>query len=372
MTRRLTGLSAALVVSLTVLGAAACDPGGTTAGSSGTAASGTQGASGDQGATGEKVGILNCGEQLLFPKNANRLLVNDTGMIAMILALQASTKLAGVSSLNTEPERSVLGRHYGRETVETLKNVSEHMPPMETILAQHPDTVVAGWNYGYKESTDVTPTRLRDKGIAAYTLTESCRPVNGQKQRGTMNPWKALSTDLTNLGTITGTEKRADDVIYDINARRAQLEKAPKAKTAPNVLLFDSGDKTVFTSGKFGGPQAVIETAGARNVMDDIADTWVAVSWERIAASKPDAIVFVSYGEQTLAQKIALLESNPATKDLDAVKKRRYLNLPYSMWVSSPLNIDASEQLRHRLEQWKLLPKSVLPAPKFDDSQGTT
>lgn len=358
-------LATALAVSMTVLSAVACGATQTSAGGTATTASvGTT-------ASDETITLTNCEEQVAFPKNASRLLVYDTGMISMILALGASDKLTAVAGLNEEPERLVLGRHYGQDTIGSLKNVADEMPPMETIIAQRPDVVVAGWNYGYQEATGVTPTTLREKGIAPYTLSESCRPVEGQKERGTMDPWTALSTDLTNLGKITGTEAKAKEVNADIDARRAALEEAAKADKTPNVLLFDSGDKTVFTSGKFGGPQAVIETAGARNVMDDVADTWTAVSWERVAATKPDAIVFVSYGEQTLEQKIALLESNAATKDLGAVKQKRYLNLPYAMWVSSPLNIDAAEQLRAKLEAWQLVPASDLPAPAFDDSQGT-
>lgn len=316
-----------------------------------------------------EVTLTNCGQQVEFPKDADRLLVYDSGMIAMVLAIGAGPSLAAIAGL--DQDRAVLERHYGDQPLGSMQDVSDKMPPMETILAQRPDVVVAGWNYGYRESTGITPTTLREKGIAAYTLSESCRPKEGQKERGTMAPWIALSTDLTNLGEITGNQAKAKEVNADIDARRKALEQAPKAAKTPNVLLFDSGDKTVFTSGKFGGPQAVIETAGARNVMDDVNDTWTAVSWERVAAAKPDAITFVSYGEQTLAQKVALLESNPATKDLDAVRQKRYLNLPYALWVSSPLNIDAAEQLRAKLEGWNLLPASGLPAPKFDDTQGT-
>ncbi|MBO3143742.1 ABC transporter substrate-binding protein [Dermatophilus congolensis] len=310
--------------------------------------------------------ITNCGQPAQFPASAKRFFVNDSGMIAMMLAIGAGEKISGFSSLEKNAE--TLARHYGKDALGGKQEVSNNMPALETLIAQRPDVVVAGWNYGYKEN-QVTPKVLQGKNIAPYILTESCRQKDGQKARGVTDPWTALDTDLKNLGTLTGKSDQAAKVIEDISQRRKALENAPQAEKKPNVLVFDSGTETVFTSGKFGGPQAVIDTAGGRNVMEDVNDTWTTVSWERVAASKPDAIVFVSYGEQSMAQKIALLEANPSTKDLPAVKEKRYVNLPYAMWVSSPLNIDASEQLRSHLEEWELVPESKLPKPKFDDTK---
>lgn len=285
-------------------------------------------------------------------------------MIAMMLAIGAEKNLVGISSLNRD--HTVLSAHYGASALSGLQETSPTMPSLETIVGKQPQVVVAGWNYGFKQGS-VTPDQLNAVNIDPYILSESCLQKQGEKARGIMDPWTALDTDLSNLGAITGHQSQAATVISDIDSRRQALEKAPQATTKPNVLVFDSGDQTVFTSGKFGGPQAVITAAGGRNVMDDVADTWTTVSWEKVASSNPDVIVFVDYGTQTFAQKVALLESNPATKDLPAVKNKRFFNLPYAMWVSSPLNIDAAEQLRHKLEQWSLVPASQLPQPSHDD-----
>ncbi|GAE70307.1 hypothetical protein JCM18909_3618 [Cutibacterium acnes JCM 18909] len=42
------------------------------------------------------------------------------------------------------------------------------------------------------------------------------------------------------------------------------------------------------------------------------------------------------------------------------MQKKRFLNLPYAMWTSGPLNIDAAEHLRVSLEKWGLEPKSSI------------
>lgn len=96
-----------------------------------------------------------------------------------------------------------------------------------------------------------------------------------------------------------------------------------------------------------------------------MADTWTSVSWERLAAEDPDMIAFVDYGEQTVEDKIAALKAHPASRDLKAVRENRFVNLPYGMWVSSPLNIDAAETIRAVLEKHGLAPETGL-TPRLD------
>ncbi|MFP5021766.1 ABC transporter substrate-binding protein [Pseudonocardia phyllosphaerae] len=312
---------------------------------------------------GATVTVRDCGQDTPFPSPARRMFVNDGNMISMVLAIGAQQQVAAVSSLQRDAD--VLRRHYGAPAVDALNQVAPAAPALETVLANDPDVMVAGWSYGYKEATGVTPERLRGEGIAPYVLTESCRHPDG-KGRGTVDPWEALRTDLRNLGTITGRTADADRVVADIDARLAALRAAPQAPTPPPVFLFDSGTDTPYSSGRFGGPQAVLSAASAGNVLSDVDDTWTKVSWERVTRAQPEAIVFVDYPPQTFAQKVALLRSRPDTRDLPAVKANRFLNLPYAMWTSGPLNIDAAEQVRKALEGWKLVPGSGI-TPRTDD-----
>jgi iron complex transport system substrate-binding protein len=62
-----------------------------------------------------------------------------------------------------------------------------------------------------------------------------------------------------------------------------------------------------------------------------------------------------------------VLQARDGIKDLPAVQQNRFLNLPYGVWTSSPLNIDAAEQVRKALEGWGLVPPSALQ-PAFDDT----
>ncbi|HWJ65081.1 MAG TPA: ABC transporter substrate-binding protein [Nocardioides sp.] len=334
MTRRTSALTAAATVASLVL--AACS------------------ATAQEDAAGATVTVRNCGEEVAFPAPAERIFVNDSNLVSMLLAIGAADQVAAVSSIGRD--EAVLTEHYG-DAVAGLTQVSDDYPSLETVIAQRPDVMVAGWSYGYDEAQHLTPDSLAERDIAAYVLTESCRQGDGDA-RGIVDPWTALREDLTNLGAVTGHEERAAEVVADLDERLAALEAAPApdAGDEPVVFVFDSGEKAVFTSGAYGAPQAVIEAGGGRNAMADLDDTWTEVSWERLAAARPDAFVFVDYPGQTFEQKVAVLEAHPATRDLPAVQERRFLNLPYAMWTSGPLNIDAAEQVRAFLEAKELVP----------------
>ncbi|MEO9323976.1 ABC transporter substrate-binding protein [Nocardioides sp. C4-1] len=316
----------------------------------------------DDGAAAETVTVENCGADLVAPSPASRLYVYDGGMIAMTLALGAQDQVAGIAGIGDDV--AVLGQAYGADVVSGLPVAADERPTLENVIAQRPDVVVAGWNYGWDEDSNLTPAGLADRDIVGYTLTESCRQDDGEA-RGVVGPWEALRTDLTNLGAITGRDDRAADLVADLDARLARLEAAPRASEPPTVFLMDSGTTAPFSSGSFGGPQGIIEAAGARNATEDVADTWTTVSWERVVASQPDYVAFVDYPGQAFEDKVRVLRSHPGTRDLPAVREGRFLNLPYAAWVSSPLNIDAAEQLRAALEDAGLVPPTDIEPP-FD------
>jgi iron complex transport system substrate-binding protein len=310
------------------------------------------------------VTVTNCGAPARFPAPVRRMFVNDTNMISMVLALGVGDQITAVSSL-TDDSGSVLRRHYG-PAVDRLKVAAPESPALETVLASRPDMVLAGWNYGYSAATGFNPDRLRAVGIAPYVLTESCLQHAGSGVRGIVDPWTALRDDLDNLGTITGHRQRAAELNADIDHRLAALRAAPAPPRPVTVFLFDSATDTVFTSGRFGGPEAIITAAGARSATTDVADTWTRVSWERVVASRPDVFAFVDYAGQSYADKVAMLRARAGVRDSPAVQRGRFINLPYPLWTSGPLNIDAAEELRKALESWGLAPASSI-APPFED-----
>ena len=310
----------------------------------------------------ETVTVTNCGQERDYDAPVERMLVNDGGMIAVALAAGAADQITAVTSMARDVD--VLRLAYG-DVVDGLNEVSPDQPTLEGIIAARPEVVYAGWNYGFGEARGITPEILSGHGIDTYELSEACRQVDGERSRGTMDPWAALDTDLRNIGTITGHAEEGVSAADETTARLEALRGLPQPTEQPTVFLFDSGTDTVLSSGSFGGPQGIIDVAGARNATEDVSDTWTSVSWERLAVSDPDLIAFVDYPGQSVEEKIATLRAHPASRDLPAVRESRFVTLPYAMWVSSPLNVDAAETLRMALEEYELAPGSEV-APRLD------
>ncbi|MCV7228159.1 ABC transporter substrate-binding protein [Mycolicibacterium komossense] len=313
-------------------------------------------------APSDTVTVTNCGQDVAYEQPLDRWFVNDGGMIAIALAAGARNQMTAVSSLARDI--GVLRLEYGSQ-VDGLDEVAPEQPTLENIVGAKPQVLFAGYNYGMGEERGITPEILAGHGIAVYQLSEACLQAEGQPSRGTMDPWLALDTDLRNVGTLTGNTDTAFQAADDIAARLQTLRAAPQPENKPTIFVFDSGTDTVFSSGAFGGPQGIIDAAGARNATEDVQDTWTTVSWERVTTSDPDLIVFVDYPGQTVEEKIAALRSNPASRNLRAVRESRFVNLPYAMWVSSPLNIDSAEILRSVLEKHGLAPTSGI-TPTLD------
>ncbi|MGL5406354.1 MAG: ABC transporter substrate-binding protein [Propionibacteriaceae bacterium] len=306
------------------------------------------------------VTVTNCGKEVTF-KKAGSMVVNDTNITTIVLAVGARPLVKGV--FVKQSDKDVMDAVYGEDS-KSLTVIDTNYPSLETVIARTPDTMVAGWNYGFSDSKGFTPDILKEKGIDSYILTESCKQADG-KARGLVDPWEALRSDLTNMGKITGNEDKAATAVTNIDTRLAAVKAAPAGAKKPTVFLFDSGKDAIFTSGKFGAPEAIITAAGAKNATSDVDNTWTEVGWEKLTASNPDIIAFVEYPGQTYQEKVAALKAHPASKDLEAVKNDRFINLPYVAWTSGPLNIDAAEALRVSMEGYGLLPKSGIK-PGFD------
>ena len=117
--------------------------------------------------------------------------------------------------------------------------------------------------------------------------------------------------DLRNLGKIFDVQDRANAVVANMQAQVADIRKALPAEK-PRVFLYDSGEDRAMTSGRLGMPQALIDAAGGRNVLEDVDASWTRVNWESVVERNPQVIVIVDYSEITAEQKIQFLLGNKA------------------------------------------------------------
>ncbi|MFI6313966.1 ABC transporter substrate-binding protein [Nocardia fusca] len=289
-------------------------------------------------AAGGSVTVTNCGAPLTVDGVPERVVTNDTGITEMMLALGLTDRLVGYTSYPGK-ERDIATSPWRAEF--------ERVPPLgdaftrEVVQAAAPDFVFAGWNYGFKESTGLTPDWVRSIGAVPYQLTEACRQP-GTTRRGVMEPLDALYADLLNLGEIFDVRAKADQLVAQYRAQVAEAaEGAPAGKDPARVFLFDSATPEPFTSGRTAAPSQIIRKAGGTNIFDDLNDSWTTTSWEAAAQRDPQAIVVVDYGagpQNSVQAKINQLRAQPLMAGTTAVREDNIIALPYAALVESPRN----------------------------------
>jgi iron complex transport system substrate-binding protein len=280
--------------------------------------------------------VQSCNREVTFKQAPKHAVSHDINMTQMMLALGLKPSMAGYSGVSgwksvTPEMQSIL---------DGLPELAAKYPSVETLLNANVDFFFAGWDYGMRVGGDLTPQTLQPLGINVYELTESCAFVM-KRPAATLED---TYNDLRNLGKIFDVQDRANALIADMQAQVAAVRKDLPAEK-PRVFLYDSGEDRAMTSGRLGMPQALIDAAGGRNILDDVDASWTRVNWETVVEHNPQVIVIVDYSEITAEQKIQFLLDNQALQSVDAIKNQRFIVIPYVQATPGIDNVLAVETL---------------------------
>ncbi|MEO9576142.1 MAG: ABC transporter substrate-binding protein [Tateyamaria sp.] len=281
--------------------------------------------------------VQSCNRTVTFDAPPERAVSNDVNLTEMMLVLGLADRMVGytgISGWKTLDEEMTAG-------VEELPELSALYPSKEVIIGADADFFFAGWNYGMKVGGEVTPETLEPFGVQVYELTESCTHIMDTEKASI----DMMYADLMNLGAIFDVEDTAAELIDGYRAELAAFTSELETSEPLRVFVYDSGEDTPFTAGRYAMPTALIEAAGGVNIMDDFEKSWATVTWEEVVERNPEVIMIVNYGEVTAEQKREFMMSNPAFADLDAVKNDRFVTLEYVEATPGPRNIQAIKTL---------------------------
>lgn len=287
-------------------------------------------------ATHYPVTVKSCNRDVTFQQAPQHAVSHDINMTQMMLALGLKSRMAGYSGVtgwkSVTPEMAHL--------LDGLPELASKYPSVETLLNANVDFFFAGWDYGMRVGGDLTPQTLQPLGIPVYELTESCAFVMKRPAASLEDTYN----DLRNLGKIFDVQDRADALIATMQAQVAEVRKDLPANR-PRVFLYDSGEDRAMTSGRLGMPQALIDAAGGRNILDDMETSWTRVNWENVVERNPEVIVIVDYGEVSAEQKQQFLLGSPALQSVDAIRHRRFIVIPYVQATPGIDNVVAVQTL---------------------------
>ena len=262
-------------------------------------------------------------------------------MVQMALALGLQPNMAAISGISGWYRMS----EQFKQELGNIIEISPRYLALEPLLEVEPDFLFAGWNYGLKVGSELTPDYLSEFGINTLVLTESCAHVNKVRPVASMD---LLFTDMLKLGKIFNRQDDANRLVAQWQQEIAGIKQLVASRPKQKVFLYDSGIEQPFTSGRYAMPEALISSAGGINVMSGNHFSWSNASWESVAISNPDLIILVDYGtgaETGIEQMKAVLKQHPLMKGTNAVKNQRFLLLSYGEITPGPDNIKAIKKI---------------------------
>ncbi|MFI0487523.1 ABC transporter substrate-binding protein [Actinomadura sp. 9N215] len=288
---------------------------------------------------GFPVTVTNCGVTTVYQRPPRRAVSLNQHATEVMLALGLERSMAGTGYLDDRilPEFQAA---YDR-----VKVLSKEYPSYETLLAAEPDFVYGGWASTFEEKEGRGRATLKKAGIDTHLNVEEC-----PKGPVTM---ATVDEEIRTIAKIFGVPDRAERRIAALRAVldrvKARLAAPAPAATPVKVAVYDSGDKTVLTAGGAGIGDEIIRLAGGTNLFSDVRKAYGDVSFEQLAARAPEVIVIYDYGDRSAEDKKRFLLSNPALKDVPAVRNERFAVLPLSSTVTGVRAAGAVESLARQL-----------------------
>ncbi|WP_282700119.1 ABC transporter substrate-binding protein [Streptomyces sp. CC219B] len=270
-------------------------------------------------ADGFPVTISNCGVKTTYQRPPQRAVSLNQHATEVMLALDLEKSMVGTAYLDDK----ILPEY--QDAYDGIKVIAKEYPSFETLLAAEPDFAYGGFASTFDEKEGRSRDALSKAGINSYLNIEEC--PSGPVTMATMDQ------EIRNVAKIFGVPERADQELKKLHATLDTVESKLAGVTPVKLFVYDSGDKTAFTAGGAGIGNEMIKQAGAVNLFADLDKAFGDVSFEQVAERAPEVIVIYDYGDQPVEDKKKFLLSNPALKDVPAIKNKRFAVLPLSSTV---------------------------------------
>lgn len=283
--------------------------------------------------------VENCGVTVTFLEPPQRVVTIKSTSTEMMLALGVGDRIVG-TAFQDGPVPEVWSTE-----ADGIPSISDFMPSEESVLELEPDLVYSGWESAFAADAAGARSELAALGVASYVQPAACRST-GTPPRLTFDEVFREIEEAADIFDVS-----ADELLAQQRAELADIVADDRGLTA---LWYSSGTDIPYVGGGLGAPQLILDTVGLTNIAGDLEMTWSSYGWESIVAADPDVIVLVDATWNTAASKIDLLESNPATAALTAVREARYVVVPFPAGEAGVRTVSAAASVAAQLAELDL------------------
>jgi iron complex transport system substrate-binding protein len=234
------------------------------------------------------------GRQVTIEAPPQRIVSHVPGITEILFALGLGERVAGVSDFCNYPEEAKLKEKVG----------GYFDPSVEKIVALEPDLVLTD---GY---VDYLMVQLEQLGIPYLVLQP--QDIDG------------ILKNIELVGRATGVEKKAAEVVADLEVRMNNVTQKVKDASRPRVFYtFATTDlSNPWTAGPGSFADSLITMAGGQNIGAKANASWVQFSIEELVNSDPEVII-VDASHGTAVTPLEELKAQPAWRETTAIKENR-------------------------------------------------
>ncbi|WP_039934808.1 ABC transporter substrate-binding protein [Streptomyces viridochromogenes] len=310
-----------------------------------------------QPATGKAAVTLdNCGHEVRVPAAPEHAVSLNQGTTEIMLSLGLADRMAGTATW-TDPVMKGLAKANAK-----VPRIADDNPSFERVLDADPDFVAASFVSTLGKGGVATREQFEKFGVPTYVSPSDCggkdNSAGGDGTRDRALDIDTIYGEVRDLATVFGVRERGDDLVASLQRRMTEATKGIDASDV-TLLYWFANSESPYMAGCCGAPGIITRALGAKNVFDDTHEEWPQINWETVADRDPDVLVIgdltrKSQTAESAAKKIAFLESNPVTRNMDAVRHKRYVLLSGQAMNPTIRTVEGVEQVAAGLREFGL------------------
>ncbi|KUO17126.1 ABC transporter substrate-binding protein [Streptomyces dysideae] len=318
------------------------------------------GCGGDSGTADAKpaaVTLKNCGHTVRVDAPPKRAVSLNQGTTEIMLSLGLADRMAGTATW-TDPVMKGLAKANAE-----VPRISDNNPSFERVLEDEPDFAAASFVSTLGKGGVATREQFEKLGVPTYVSPSDCvgkdNSGDGDGVRDTPLAIDDVYGEVRDLAKVFGVAERGERLVASLEKRVATATQGVHASDV-TLLYWFANSESPYMAGCCGAPGVITRSLGAKNVFDDTHDEWPQINWETVADRNPDVLVIGDLTRrlktaETAEKKIEFLESNPATRNMDAVKHKRYVILSGQAMNPTIRTVEGVEQVAAGLREFGLV-----------------
>ncbi len=301
--------------------------------------------------------IDNCGHKVTVKSVPKRALSLNQGTTEILLSLGLADRMASTATW-TDPVMKGLEKANA-----TVPRLADNAPSFEKALDTEPDFVTASFVSTLGKGGVATREQFEKLGVPTYVSPSDCSAGRDPDSGGDGSRSRPLTLDavygeIRDLAHAFGVDERGEKLVARLRQRVRTATEGVDA-SGVSLMYWFANSQSPYLAGCCGAPGAITRAVGAKNAFSDTHDEWPQINWETVADRDPDVIVIGDLTRkqqtaETAKAKMRFLETNAATRNLTAVKKKRYVLLSGQAMNPSIRTVEGVEQVAAGLRDFGL------------------